>query len=218
MLDNGYARCIINNALGRAIAKFNNPNPNPSRFATRLVDGITLQLPFYSDTTASAITRYARMVATHPIIPIHKRGRDIRDITKMPATTMCGAGQNADRCELCPHLPKNMKCSRRGTVYQFRCSHCDGTYIGKANRSIRDRFMQHKREVTANSRDNPLVAHLISCPNTHPRPAPRPNLARFTLSILNSFKPGLQTDLAEAWHIRTLNPTLNRKQELTTFF
>ena len=113
-----------------------------------------------------------------------------------------------------PPPPPKIGCALRGAVYKINCTRCNRFYIGKSNTNLRDRLSRHSREYTTLNPNNPLTAHAIHCPDPLQNITP---LGSHRIEILGTFKPGLATDLAEAKFIRTLQPEINRRQELTTF-
>ena len=221
MLANGYDRAQVNLALSVAINKFNHPPQwAHNHFDTRLHNSIMVQLPFYADHVQHTLKGNCHESQAHPLVLIQKRGLDLRHITNTNTNSnRCILRNATETCTLCPHLQKGITCARRGIVYSFKCTRCGECYIGKANRTLRDRFQQHVRDFRNRAISSPLFAHIATCtPKDTTYPLTEPAIGDFSFSVLNYFRPGLETDLAEAWYIRTLRPKINRKQELTEFY
>ena len=168
MIWNGYTRDTVNSALWAYIRTQRAPTNN-KQFANRLESGIMCRLPFYSQTITDQIQRICRMRApgNNQLVLIQKKSTDLRQVTNSNTNVaQCAGGRNAGHCPLCPLLPRGVKCSRRGVIYQFACKQCDALYIGKTNTTIRERVLRHSRDLNQWDVNSPLVAHLRVCVNS----------------------------------------------------
>ena len=89
-------------------------------------------------------------------------------------------------------------------VYFSRCPNatCNKTYVGKTDRRIKERIMDHKK------RDKSL--HLLK----HARENQHTHVWKDDFKILNgNYKSSVKRKISEALYIRTLKPTLNVKEK-----
>ena len=127
--------------------------------------------------------------------------------------------QNADQrdfCVICQNIEggDNFHCATRIAVYQFECKICHQTYIGKTNKTIKERVNGHLALFKKASSNSPLWTHeMIYHAGTTPT-----NLAdlfeMYSFKIINQNKDYVLNNVAEAEAISRLKPLINRKEEV----
>ena len=83
-------------------------------------------------------------------------------------------------------------------MYQIKCPSCDARYVGQTDRHLITRIKEH-------SSSNLVGAHFENCANV--------KLSMDNVSIVSSAKTLTTLLILEALTIRSLKPTLNRKDE-----
>ena len=87
-----------------------------------------------------------------------------------------------------------------GPIYHIPCSKCDATYIGETERSLRTRFMEHRRPSSINSE---VSRHIHTDKPEH-------QVDIKTVKILGTEPRWFERGVKEAIHIRVNKPSLNR--------
>ena len=87
-----------------------------------------------------------------------------------------------------------------GPVYQINCTNCNTFYIGETERSLKARFLEHRRPSTVTSEVSRHINH--ECP-TH-------NISMSNTKILTTEPRWFERGVKEAIHIRTNQPPLNK--------
>ena len=98
-----------------------------------------------------------------------------------------------------PSLKKQVEIPLKSrVVYQIKCPSCDARYVGQTDRHLITRIKEH-------SSSNLVGAHFENCANV--------KLSMDNVSIVSSAKTLTTLLILEALTIRSLKPTLNRKDE-----
>ena len=87
-----------------------------------------------------------------------------------------------------------------GPVYQINCTNCNTFYIGETERSLKARFLEHRRPSTVTSEVSRHINH--ECP-TH-------NISMSNTKILTTEPRWFERGVKEAIYIRTNQPPLNK--------
>ena len=161
----------------------------------------------------SGYPRSAWVTATNPRpakSTTHK-GRQIRGSVTLPyagpvsealARTIRKAGvavhhrpYNTIRSRLVHPKDKVNKVDRAGVVYHIQCSDCNVTYVGETERVLKKRLTEHHKP------SSPVGEHIMSHQHT---------FSNDDVSILHQDSDWFRRGVAEAIHITTEQPALNR--------
>ena len=115
-------------------------------------------------------------------------------------------------CRLCNLLPNNLSCNDRFVVYKFTCNLCNEMYIGQTNRPFFKRFNEHKRDMVNKNKRNALYEHAIKVHSFNDM-----TISHFDVDVIDKNQNAVDCRLTEARLIKTLKPTINRKNELPNF-
>ena len=85
-------------------------------------------------------------------------------------------------------------------VYKISCEECEATYVGETERSLKERFGEHRRSSSTTSE----VSKYIHTDNSNH------NITLEKTKILLVEHKWFERGVKEAIHIRALNPSLNR--------
>ena len=105
-------------------------------------------------------------------------------------------------------------CATRIVVYQFQCKICQATYIGKTNKTVKERITNHFTLFRKKSNTSPLWMHefIFHAGTTID------NLSdlfdRYSLKILSHNKEYVLNNIAEAELISKEKPLINRREEV----
>ena len=113
-------------------------------------------------------------------------------------------------CKICKHLGPKYNCKIKNIVYKFRCKICGKEYIGQTARPFCFRYNEHRYSINKKNNISALSEHSI---NEHKDLDV--SIDDFTVEFLDICKSPLECKLQESRWIRTLRPSINRRQELT---
>jgi len=120
-----------------------------------------------------------------------------------------------------PHQPQckhrncpmgGVRCYTRFCVYRLDCDLCGEFYIGSTYRPIAERIAEHRRAaINPSSYKRSAISH-------HTATAHKNSQMTFHTSIIHVCRDETNTRIAEGMYIRDLQPTLNRRFELSQMF
>ena len=110
-----------------------------------------------------------------------------------------------DNCNVCTKLPQQYKCDKPGVVYQFKCSFCFSTYIGKTSRPFYLRYNEHKNSIKNKNNNSALSDHTKVCDCS--------SIDDFDINFLRCASDPVDLSLHESRLIDFLKPALNRRHE-----
>ncbi|XP_013411770.1 uncharacterized protein LOC106174656 [Lingula anatina] len=90
-----------------------------------------------------------------------------------------------------------------GVIYSVKCGTCQGEYIGETGRPLATRMKEHKDSVAKNNWKSALGEHTCKHPGHH--------IDFDSLKVIDRENWTFQRKIAEAVHIRTKQPDLNRQ-------
>ena len=121
-----------------------------------------------------------------------------------------------DYCIICQNIEggDNFHCASRIVVYQFECKICHQIYIGKTNKTIKERINGHFALFKKASNNSPLWTHeQIYHAGTTPTTL-ADLFERYSFKIINQNKDYILNNVAEAEAISRMKPSINRKEEV----
>ena len=190
-LNRGYP----NKALTAALARLSNTTSATQTKSTNNRVPLVITYHTINTKVVRILTRNFKLlqecqdtnaIFKEPPIVAYRRDKNLSDILVrsaaptppiQPGTTTC------DRrvCHTCTHInyapgintPKGIfnitqsfDCTSRNLIYAVTCSKCNKVYIGETKRRLGDRFVEHLRYATQNSRDTPITRHYNEIPHT----------------------------------------------------
>ena len=112
-------------------------------------------------------------------------------------------------CKVCPRLDKH-SCVVTGVVYKLCCKICGLVYVGETGRSAYDRLSEHmnyaESPTSKSYKEQTLAQHMVTA-HTDLKPD-------LEFEILCIERNTLLRKIKEAYCIRTIDPELNRKDEM----
>ena len=87
-----------------------------------------------------------------------------------------------------------------GPIYQIKCDHCEPSYIGETERSLRSRFLEHRRPSSTTSE---VSQHIHNAQPEH-------SISIDNANVLATDSRWLERGIKEAIYIRVNQPTLNK--------
>ena len=112
-------------------------------------------------------------------------------------------------CLICPLMNHpTLDCTVKGVVYKIECKLCNEIYVGETARPCRERFKEHRlAAISPNTYPNEALAtHYTTIHNGEP-----PDLEFYILET--GLDQPVRRKIVEAIHIKTLQPTINKKEE-----
>ena len=101
------------------------------------------------------------------------------------------------------------KCKIANAGYRFICNVCNATYEGETARVLRDRTLEHVKDVQKNRKESPLVKHFnIHHENDHPS---------FKIEITGKFFDALSRQADESVRIKEASKTDKRMNSKSEF-
>ena len=153
-----------------------------------------------------------------PPLVAYCRDRNLSDLLvhssdPKPSTTQTGTTTcSRKKCKTCSHInytpcvvtksgtfniKQSFNCTSKNIIYAMTCSKCNKVYIGETKRRLGDRFREHLRYATMNSRDTPITGHFNETPHvpsdlrvTGLLHTPGPDSPRFRKEQTTIFKYG----------------------------
>ena len=124
--------------------------------------------------------------------------------------------QTPDYCIICCNMggKDNLHCNSRIVVYRLTCKLCGDIYVGKTNKTIRERINGHFGLYKKASTNSPLWAHEALHHCRLPPNDITEFFERFALDILSQSSDYILNNVAEAETISRLKPNINRKEEV----
>ena len=114
-------------------------------------------------------------------------------------------------CLLCEKLGNN-NCQSKCVVYKFTCKLCNSIYIGQTARPFYYRYNEHKYSLNNNNENSALSDHVNT---SHINDTHKFRIDDFDIYFLGIYKTPIECKIGEAKWIRTIQPSMNRKEELT---
>ena len=102
---------------------------------------------------------------------------------------------NTLRSKLVHPKDKISKLDKSGTVYKIKCGDCDATYVGETERCLKKRVAEHHRS------SSPVGHHMTHQQHT---------FSESEVSVLHQETGWFRREVAEAIHITSSDPPLNR--------
>ena len=103
------------------------------------------------------------------------------------------------------------KCKIANVGYRFICNVCNATYEGETARVLRDRTLEHVKDVEKNKKESPLVKHFkIHHENNHPT---------FKIQVTGKFFDALSRQADESVRIKEASKTdgqMNSRSEFNS--
>ena len=121
-----------------------------------------------------------------------------------------------DFCEICNHLEGGDKyhCGTRIVVYKLQCKICNQFYIGKTNKTVKERVVQHFNSFKNKAQSSPLWAHDLYFHAGAPPLNIDEFFDKYSVIILKQNSDYVLNNVDEADFINRLKPELNRKDEV----
>ena len=169
---------------------------------------VYLKLPYISEAISSQVVKFVKKHKL-PVKVIFTPGRKLRDVfcSSRPYDKQTCRRKN---CVVCDNLEKG-KCTIQTPVYLVTCLICEEKYVGETGRSAYDRLSEHLRYArNPTSRSYTEEAFAIHYRENHVNSTPQ---LRF--QILDSDDNIIRRKILESYHIYTIKPTINNKDECT---
>lgn len=164
--------------------------PSTRRAQNEGGEALFFKFPFIDEKTDRRVKNILRRTA--PNVHITRRGHNIRSMLSKSKLAPC-----PDNCSI-------QKCQTTKAVYEYTCG-CKENYIGSTKRTL------HKR---ANDHINPAASQRPSSITTHQRAC---NNGNWSFKILERGSDVVDTRIREGLLIRQLTPTLNERDEISTW-
>ena len=121
-----------------------------------------------------------------------------------------------DFCDICTHLEGGDRyhCGTRIVVYRLQCRICDQFYIGKTNKTIKERISQHFNAFKNKTQSSPLWAHESYFHAGAPPQNTNDFFDKYKIIILKKNSDYVLNNVDEADFITKLKPEINRKEEV----
>ena len=121
-----------------------------------------------------------------------------------------------DFCDICTHIEGGDKfhCASRIVVYKLQCKVCNEFYIGKTNKTIKERIIQHYNSFKNQMQTSPLWAHESYFHGRVPPLTMNDFFDKYSINIIKQNHDYVLNNVDEANFISKLKPTLNRKEEV----
>ena len=142
---NGFPRSVSN----RLISRFVNSSPNQNTNSEEDTDAIVLwfNVPYIGSTGEHLIKSFRKK-----IINLMNTNKKIKIRTFFKTTSLKDFASSKDKVPLL---------SKSNVVYEVCCPGCGENYIGKTERTVRERSIEHAWSDT----ESPMRNHLRSCPH-----------------------------------------------------
>ena len=174
-----------------------------------------LKIPYISENLKSTI---------NSVIEKFGRGDDIRVVYTSnqrvkflkPSDNNQAQFEVRDGCPICVGIEGGDKyhCGTRVVVYKIQCRICQEFYIGKTNKTLKERITQHFNAYKNKTTNSPLWSHesyfhggaLINNWETF--------FEKYRVIVIRQNSDYVLNNIDEAEHITKLKPSLNRREEV----
>ena len=187
-----------------SIAEFEKPKP-------------VLKIPYLGEqlkrSISEVINRFGRDQQVRVVYTSNKR---LKFLTPMQSDNNRHNVDQRDFCIICQNIEggDNFHCASRVVVYQFECKLCHQIYIGKTNKTVKERVNAHFSLFKKGSNNSPLWAH-ESIYHAGTTPTTLVELfERYSFKIIEQNKDYVLNNVAEAEAISRLKPLINRREEV----
>ena len=176
-----------------------------------------LKVPYVGESMKHSITqvlkRFGREQQVRVVYTSNKR---IKHLKPEQSDNNAVRVDQPDYCVICQNITggDQYHCATRIVVYQFQCKICQATYIGKTNKTVKERITNHFTLFRKKSNTSPLWMHEF----IFHAGATIDNLSdlfeRYSLKILSHNKEYVLNNIAEAELISREKPLINRREEV----
>ena len=121
-----------------------------------------------------------------------------------------------DGCQICVNMEGNEKyhCRTRIVVYKIQCRICQEFYIGKTNKTLKERVTQHLNAYKNKTTNSPLWSHESYFHGGAIINDWEGFFEKYKLIIIKQNSDYVLNNIDEAEHITKLKPTINRREEV----
>jgi hypothetical protein len=200
--NNGYDENFIHNCIKKACAKY---NQNHSQNKDNTWDNcLPIRFTFLSNNLNTNLKKTIRDSGL-PLVFVNEKNNKVNTLGAR-THPVCKPG-----CPTCP-LQDKAACLNRVCNYTCICKTCGDQYIGKSDRRLYDRIIEHHRDFRYNRIDNSAIAYHSRTNHTiEHRNADFKTCYSFKNLKCNVDEPN--NSIAESLLINKLKPSLNRRFE-----
>ena len=174
-----------------------------------------LKIPYINEnlktTINSVIEKFGRKDEIRVVYTSNQRVKFLK-----PSDNNRAQPEIRDGCQICVNMEGNDKyhCGTRIVVYKIQCRICQEFYIGKTNKSLKERITQHFNAYKSKTTNSPLWSH----ENYFHGGAIINNwegfFEKYRLVVIKQNSDYVLNNIDEAEHITKLKPSINRREEV----